>query len=135
MDRRRHPTKARVVSTVIAAVLVLACGGTALAHHGYDVYALSVQLSPGEGRGSVYDYTLGCSWWREQRMQKSKARLGTIAWIDLNGGWVHSVKTAEMDMWYIAGWEYTKKLHCRNSSSETYWATCRGHTVPKGQCA
>lgn len=99
----------------------------AIAYHPYATYANNVSLAPGAGRGTAYDQT--CNWWNENYMAKSvSGRNGTLAWINTGGGWQVAVQTTEQFMLYgISNHQWTKKLHCKNSSTVTYNATCRGH--------
>jgi hypothetical protein len=116
-----------LVAALACCIAVVGFAGVASGFHSYVTYVNNETLDPDEGGGTVYD--TACDWWNENYMQKSvSGRYGTLAWINTGGGWPVSQKTTEQTMHYgIGNHEWTKKLHCVNSSVVTYNATCRGH--------
>lgn len=125
-DRARRILRRGVIGVVAYSVAVVAASG-ALAFHSYVTYAPNQSYGPGAGNSTGYDST--CNWWNDNRMEKSgSGNNGTLAWIDTSGGWPVSVRTTEWVMDYgLANWQWTKKLHGKNSSAVTYTATLKGH--------
>lgn len=117
--------RARIAAALF--VLALVCVSTGSAFHAYTTYAGNQSYSPEEGNPSAYDAT--CDRWNQNRMEKNgSGNNGTLAWINLSGGWQASVRTTEWVMDYgLSDYAWQKKLYGKNSSVVTYTATLKGH--------
>lgn len=114
-----------LVVGIAVATFVLAAPVAAKADGWTCYYCGPAWLSSGEGHPSEYD---GCNnFWTSNWLWKSDTALGTIAFIDTEGGWVVSRQTYEVNMVYgVDPANWVKKLYGKNSSGVGYSGEMRG---------
>jgi hypothetical protein len=112
---------------IAALVWAAAAGATVTRYYGPAV------LVPGAGGGSAYDTP--CERWVANDMVRSVPSLGTVAFVDLWGGWHDTLKSWGTETLQIASRTiWTKKAHCYNSWSAAYWANCSRGSVFINTC-